>query len=291
MNKVFQTAFTLIELLVVIAIIGILSGLIVVTMSGVTQKANIAKAQVFSNSLRNALMLNLVSEWKLDGNTNDSWGSNNGSWSGPAGTNTSATYLSSDCIFNQCLSFDGTDDCVTVANNTSLNITTSFTIEMWIKRTAVSSDRVDLLRRDSSESYAFYSPVGSTSVDVRFRDVSDVAHAGTYVIVPTGQWNHLVGTYDGTYLKFYLNGVLGPKDNIGSYTVRAGSGDLIIGRDDPVAGRYFNGLIDGVRVYGAAVPSSLVKENYYAGINSLFSRGSISQSEYLERINNIAINE
>jgi prepilin-type N-terminal cleavage/methylation domain-containing protein len=58
MKKTVSIAFTLIELLVVIAIIGILSGLIVVTMNGVTQKANIAKAQVFSNSLRNALMLN-----------------------------------------------------------------------------------------------------------------------------------------------------------------------------------------------------------------------------------------
>jgi prepilin-type N-terminal cleavage/methylation domain-containing protein len=54
MNELIKKAFTLIELLVVIAIIGILSGLIVVSMGGVTQKANIAKAQVFSNSLKNA---------------------------------------------------------------------------------------------------------------------------------------------------------------------------------------------------------------------------------------------
>ena len=49
MHKIKQLAFTLIELLVVIAVIGILSGLIVVSMSGVTNKATIAKAQVFSN--------------------------------------------------------------------------------------------------------------------------------------------------------------------------------------------------------------------------------------------------
>ncbi|MDD5569203.1 MAG: prepilin-type N-terminal cleavage/methylation domain-containing protein [Candidatus Pacebacteria bacterium] len=40
-------AFTLIELLVVIAIIGILSGLIIVGMSGATQKATIAKRRLF----------------------------------------------------------------------------------------------------------------------------------------------------------------------------------------------------------------------------------------------------
>jgi prepilin-type N-terminal cleavage/methylation domain-containing protein len=101
MHKLLKQAFTLIELLVVIAIIGILSGLIVVSMSGVTQKATIAKAQVFSNSLRNSLMLNLISEWKLDGNANDSWsGGNNGTWYGSEeGTNTSANYRPSDeCV-------------------------------------------------------------------------------------------------------------------------------------------------------------------------------------------------
>lgn len=236
-------------------------------------------------------MLNLMSEWKFDGNTNDSWGSNNGTWSGPAGTNTAATY-SSDCIFNQCLSFDGSDDCVTVTNNTSLDVTTSFTMEMWIKRIATSSGQATLLRRDILDEYAFGTGgSGTTTVRARFRDTTANYHLGTLVSVPTGQWNHIVGTYDGTYLKFYLNGVVAANDNMGTYTVAAGTSDLIIGRDDAIAGRYFNGLIDGVRVYGAAVPLSLVKENYYAGINSLFSKGSISQSEYLERINNIARNE
>ena len=73
----FEYAFTLIELLVVIAIIGILSGLIITTMSGATESARIAKLKVYSNSVRNTLGANLVSEWKFDNsNANDSWGSN-----------------------------------------------------------------------------------------------------------------------------------------------------------------------------------------------------------------------
>jgi len=83
MNKLLKQAFTLIELLVVIAIIGILSGLIVVSMGNMNQKATIAKAQVFSNSLRNSLMANIVSEWKMDegsgATVNDTWGGLNNS--------------------------------------------------------------------------------------------------------------------------------------------------------------------------------------------------------------------
>ena len=66
MSKLIKQAFTLIELLVVIAIIGILSGLIVVAMGGVTQKATIAKSQIFSNSLRNSLMLDILAQYTFD---------------------------------------------------------------------------------------------------------------------------------------------------------------------------------------------------------------------------------
>jgi len=60
-----KKSFTLIEILVVIVIIGILSAFIIVSMSGVSQKATIAKGQAFANSLKNALMIT----WSLNGNS------------------------------------------------------------------------------------------------------------------------------------------------------------------------------------------------------------------------------
>jgi len=274
---------------VVIAIIGILSGLIVVSMSGVTQKANIAKAQVFSNSLRNSLMLNLISEWKFDGDLTDSWVNNDGAWSGTTAPNTIATYkTSSECISGQCFSFDGVDDCVTVTDNVSLNVTTTFSIEMWIKRSAVSTDIVSLLRRDSSDAYALYSSAGSTGILVRFKDSTATHRIGNASAVSTGQWNHIVGLYDGRYLKFYTNGISGTPNDIGAFTVAAGSGDLIIGRNDASVNRYFNGLMDDIRIYNTALSSSQIKQNYIAGLDSMLSNGTISKEEYNERINNLA---
>ncbi|MDD4662200.1 MAG: prepilin-type N-terminal cleavage/methylation domain-containing protein, partial [Candidatus Pacebacteria bacterium] len=77
MNK----SFTLIELLVVIVIIGILAGVIIVSTSSSINKANLAKAQSFSNTVQNELLLNLVSEWSFDNSSNigeDTWGNNDG---------------------------------------------------------------------------------------------------------------------------------------------------------------------------------------------------------------------
>ncbi|MFA5013406.1 MAG: prepilin-type N-terminal cleavage/methylation domain-containing protein, partial [Candidatus Paceibacterota bacterium] len=56
MAKKSLRAFTLIELLVVIAIVGILSGLIIVTMSGATNSATDAKRKTAISGLAKALM-------------------------------------------------------------------------------------------------------------------------------------------------------------------------------------------------------------------------------------------
>jgi prepilin-type N-terminal cleavage/methylation domain-containing protein len=46
-----QKAFTLLELLVVITIIGILSSIVIVSMSGSTDSANIAKGKAYSQQI------------------------------------------------------------------------------------------------------------------------------------------------------------------------------------------------------------------------------------------------
>jgi len=303
MHKLLKQAFTLIELLVVIAIVGILSGLIVVSMSGVTQKANIAKLQVFSNSLKNSLMLNLISEWKFDELTTaidsttirDSWsGGNNGILDTNILVADTADKVrtESSCVSGKCLYFDGVDDYVSVTDNASLNVTTALSIEIWINRIAVSAGPASLLRRDSSDTYAISTGgAGTTTVRLRFKDSASTHHYGTLNYVSTGQWNHIVGSYDGRYIRFYINGIIVSTDDIGAFTIVAGLGNLIIGRDDAVSGRFFNGLIDGVRIYNAAVPLSKIKENYYAGLNSLLAKREITKQDYQKRIGELAITQ
>ncbi|MFA5432132.1 MAG: fibrinogen-like YCDxxxxGGGW domain-containing protein [Candidatus Paceibacterota bacterium] len=60
MNKLIKQAFTLIELLVVIAIIGILSGLIVISMNASVNSANDAKRKANIDSIRKALVIEKV---------------------------------------------------------------------------------------------------------------------------------------------------------------------------------------------------------------------------------------
>jgi len=68
------------------------------------------------------------------------------------------------------------------------------------------------------------------------------------------EWHHVAGTYDLNSIKLYRDGVLVDESVIGDITpYYAPTLPLIVGRDDQVAGRYFNGLVDEVRIYSRAL--------------------------------------
>ncbi len=302
MNNLIKKAFTLIELLVVIAIIGILSGLIVVAMGGITNSANIAKSQVFANSLRNALMLNLVSEWKLDENTGistaDSWsGGNTGTLTGPTTLPIWATGKS--CTSGSCVQFDGTDDYVDVGNNANLNPLNEITIGLWFKPTATGTSEdchgtalaghhnsagctIDRYGIGYSQNKKFFANIynGTTSVDL----------GKSSTLISPNVWAYGVWTFSSNTdtSKIYLNGVL-EDTKTSTWNLPSSASSFKIGKAEDT--QLFTGLIDEVRVYNAVVPISEIKEQYYAGLNSLFADGSLTAEEYAKRISEASVAE
>lgn len=280
-------AFTLIELLVVIAIIGILSSLIVVSMSGVTDKATIAKSQVFSNSLRNSLMLNLVSEWKFDGNTNDTWGTNNG-------TVSSSPVVTPNCVSGSCYYFDGVDDYISIPDSSSLDITDAITLEAWVNIASLQNTNYEYIIRktaaEPNQGTLYGLLMGYSNAGARFflwteNNAGCVNAVDSVGSLALNKWYHLVATYDyiSHVSRIYINGVL---DNTNSANatgkIRVNANTLYL--SNRVDGTlYFNGLMDGVRIYSAAMPSFQIKEQYYAGLNNLLISGSINKNEYIER--------
>jgi prepilin-type N-terminal cleavage/methylation domain-containing protein len=295
MNKYIkkQFAFTLIELLVVIAIIGILSALIIVGMSSATQKATIAKAQVFSNSVRNSLMSNLVSEWKFDNiagtvgsalpdatSVPDSWKTNNGSTIGGP-----TLKEGSDCVSGKCLSFDGNNR-VEITNDISLHPDTEYGISVWINGGPRVGWSSFVGTYPYTNGYMVYQNLSGTSVGVAYIDGNRVdVNCGDLLIV--GRWYNFVFTVkQGDATRLYINGELKGTTPIATGVVTTNTNPIRIAGQ----GSSFNGLIDDVRIYSAAMPTFQIQQNYFAGINKLFAKNQINQSDYQQRLAELSNN-
>lgn len=304
MNKFIQQAFTLIELLVVIAIIGILSGLVIVTMNGVTEKTNIAKSQIFSNSLRNALMLNLVSEWKFDGSgvpdggtattayTQDSWSGGNSC----AIVGSPLVYSNNKCVSGSCLYFGiSSYSYLNCGNKPNLDITDKLTIESWILVNQYPTSYAGhILTKgnggvgETTFDLYLFGPTGGYKYICFYGGVDGAwsAISNSY-LMELSKWYHVVFTYnDALGGTLYING---KSKGLYSLSGSLGTNTKNFMITNGGAGG-FDGYIDNVRIYNTIVPTSQIKEQYYAGLNSLLSSGGIDREEYAKRLNETAKN-
>lgn len=171
-----------------------------------------------------------------------------------------------DGKFGEALSYDGSsNDYVNCGNDESLNITDEITIEAWVYK----------------KSNTFYPGIvsksrpGTTeqSYSLRFRN-DGRAHffvcandgtvgSATSSVLENNRWYFLVGTYDKSHVKLYVDG-----DEVDSMEwskdIKNVTLGVLIGRSH-TSGRYFNGTIDEVRIYDRGLSAEEISDlyNYY----------------------------
>ncbi len=294
MNK----SFTLIEILVVIVVIGVLSAFILVGMSSITSKANIAKGQAFANSLNNSLLLAKVSEWNFNNLTGtvgqdvstaanfikDSWLSNDG-------TATGAPNLEeSSCVTGKCLSFNGNTDYIECGNNNSLSMRTTLTLSAWIKLSNVTSPVYQTIINHglqiSNGEYWLYLTNGRVSFEVG--NGTSCSFREQLSLALDTSWHYVALSFDNGNSKAYVDSLVTGTWGHSISDTLGGSQTLIIG-SYPGSHR-FNGSIDDVRIYNQAIPTSQIQQNYFIGLNNLYKNRGLTQIEYIERLTELKNN-
>ena len=288
-----QKSFTLIELLVVIVIIGILAGVIIVSVSSSINKANFAKAQSFSNTVQNELLGDLVSEWTFDSPavsniTEDSWGNNDGTLYGANGLPQLQT--KENCVYGTCYLFDGVDDYVNYGNKEDYNLAnTSHTISFWINANGKTATDQHVLNRFTGGTpgagYTFY--INSSGYIV-FAERATINSIGiSYNFSNSFSSWHLISASVDNVLKtgkLYMDGNLVGQGNYSGVLINYNSNLYLGGKNT----YFFKGSIDDVRIYDSALSSSQIKQQYIAGLDSLLSKKIISKEDYNEKINQLA---
>jgi len=153
---------------------------------------------------------NAITDYSGNGNT----GSNNGATNSPGGVAyapswkiPSALPITSAANYTTALDFGGSDyiDC---GNNSSL-VPSSLTISLWFK----TSGSASAIPRLINKSYSASAPYDSYFININNNVLNfkigvssaSVKIAGATNVVD-GKWHHVVGTYDGSQLKLYLDG-------------------------------------------------------------------------------------
>ena len=196
-----------------------------------------------------------VALYQLDGNANDKGGSYNG-------TASNLTY--SQGYINDAGDFNGSNSYIYAANSVQ-QPTKNFSASVWVYLNSNPSGGYGIVGNfKSGASPQVGWVIARSSADTKFSfwaDGTANSNGGKVVgttVIQTGVWYHVVGTYDGTNVKIYVNGSL---ENSVAYSSTPGTTDqpLVIGRWYGNYNDYYtDGQIDQVRIFSKALSASEV---------------------------------
>ncbi|MDO8650307.1 MAG: LamG domain-containing protein, partial [Candidatus Berkelbacteria bacterium] len=242
-----------------------MSIIVLVSLKGTREKARIAKAKDFSQTVNHVIGAYAVGIWKFDEGSGSI--ANDSSGYGNNGTIYGATRVAG--ILGSALSFDGVDDYVEAPVLTPSYVT----VEAWINMTSVITEYPRVVSNVKYEAPTYKGFEIYQGLDTR--DIGmQINVGGTFysVFVGTpnlGTWTHVAFTFDGSYIRPYFNGVAAsPQAAAGTITYHSAPEKTYIGKN-PNIGAVFNGLIDEVRVYNRALTAAEIQQHYSFGARRL----------------------
>lgn len=225
----------------------------------------------------------IVGYWDFDeGNgttaNNSGAGGNtlNGTLTNMAAPATSTSGWTNSGKMNKGLVFDGSNDYVTMGNQSQLTFTGPFAVSAWVKPngTYTAGGTVNnpiLSKYDDAVSQRGYALYFDGTGQLLFQTSSNCASGGTVTLssgytATANQWINVVGLFDGSKMYTYVNGKLygtpASQSSICASTAqfavgaRYGSGTAIAN---------FSGSIDEVKIYNYALTASEVRQDYNRG--------------------------
>ena len=169
--------------------------------------------------------------------------------------------------YNELAWFDGYADYIQLPNPYSYDL---ITVSAWIYvGWETSAHKCWFASRDSSEDGLLLTVSSTEKLFAKFNGAS----FSTSNSIPTGEWIHVVYTFDGTTMKLYINGEQDSNSLVastsGSFTgsdMDVTLRDATIGVDSQAGRAYpFPGSITGVTIHNVAINAGKVRELYNDG--------------------------
>lgn len=213
-----------------------------------------------------------VSYWRLDeasGATvaKDTMGRADGTYQG--GVTAGAPGLFAD---DTAASFDGSSGMIVVGPTPAFDGKAPFTLEAWTFATKIDSVYRGIASNetttvDSRGGFLLYAHASSTGNDVGFERWANGSSNPTITDAGmTNAWMHVVGTFDGATLRFFLDGMQMDEDAADIVAVPQPYTFVIGALFSGAVSSSFSGKIDEVAVYDHALDPRCVLAHYHLGL-------------------------
>ena len=177
-----------------------------------------------------------------------------------------------DGVVGKGLNFDGTHTEYVNLNAVNVAGASAGSISVWIKSNGAWETHDTIFYCGDGPAWASMRFVlaGLNTNQIYFAvadGTSSITTACRSGVLSPDTWYHIVGTYDGSNVKIYVTGEL--KDTVGSSIVPGAFNPSFTGIGFMnYSTRYWNGLIDEVRIYSTALTASEIKAlyDYPAGV-------------------------
>ena len=232
-----------------------------------------------------SLKSSLVAHYKFDeGNGATVYDSSGNNKNGTLAIGSSSPTWNVNGYTNKALSFDG-NDTITLANeivSTSSIRTNGITYSAWIKPNSIDNIQKIVGQKPSSG----YSDLASGGLDISSGKARMIAYddgiaykyaTGNTALTPN-KWYLITGIYNPSdqKIKIYVNGIFdGGETSIVTFNRLVSNDYNLIGSHN-YASRFFNGLIDEVKIYNRALTPEEIKQDYNQG--SVVQFGSTNQT-------------
>ena len=134
------------------------------------------------------------------------------------------------------------------------------TLSAWVRPSGAGADWQTVLLKESPGFmvYALYADTDTNRPSGHVVVGGDLDVRGTAQLA-TNMWTHLAATFDGSNLRFYVNGGLVATRAVAG-SMSASTGALRIG-GNATWGEWFGGLIDDLRVYNRALSQAEIQSD------------------------------
>ena len=167
------------------------------------------------------------------------------------------------------LQFNGADTYVSIGDSDSLDIVDEISIEAWVKANSASTVWRSIFAKkcDFAECYGML--VENNQYIAFFVEVPVGSVSWIENYFPTGQWIHVVGTWDRTSpnnIAFFFDGQSVGDGAVGRTALPISTLPAYIGGgtdyDITQSPYYFDGSIDNLRIYAKRLPANVVAAHY-----------------------------